>query len=54
MNAHVHMSVSYIFVCDKNESIRPLLSENSAVSWFDINYFVEDNFNAQDVYRTIS
>ena len=41
VNAHVHISVAYIFQADENESIKIKPDENSNVAWQDINKVVE-------------
>lgn len=50
VNAHLHLSVAYILICDEQEHLRPQLSENTGVSWFPISYFTEDHFDPSDVY----
>lgn len=49
VTAHLHLSVAYILLCDECEKIRPRPSENSAVGWFDLAYFTEEHFEANDV-----
>jgi len=50
VNAHLHLSVAYILVCDEKEALHPQLSENTAVAWFPISYFTAAHFDASDVY----
>ena len=50
VNSHLHLGVAYILICDENEAIRPQLSENTDVAWFDLSYFNENNFDSHDVY----
>lgn len=49
VNAHLHLSVAYVLICDEQEAIRPQLSENSGVAWFSTEYFTEDHFDSFDV-----
>lgn len=41
VNAHIHLSVAYIFEADENEEIKIKPDENSNVKWQDINEVVE-------------
>lgn len=41
VNAHIHLSVAYIFEADENEEIKIKPDENSNVKWQDINKVVE-------------
>lgn len=41
VNAHIHMSVAYIFEADENEQIKIKPDENSNVKWQDIDKMVE-------------
>jgi len=50
VNAHLHLSVAYILICDEREALRPQLSENTDVAWFPADHFSEDHFEASDVY----
>lgn len=50
INTHLHLSVSYILLCNENEQICPRLSENTAVKWFDTSYFTQQNFSLHDTY----
>ena len=50
VNAHLHLSVAYILICDELEELRPQLSENTDVAWFPTSYFSEDHFDPFDVY----
>ena len=50
VNAHLHLSVAYILICEEYEHLRPQLSENTDVAWFPISYFTEDHFDPFDVY----
>lgn len=50
VNAHLHLSVAYILICDEQEQLRPQLSENTDVAWFPTSYFSKDHFDPFDVY----
>lgn len=50
VSAHLHLSVAYILICDETESVRPRLSENTDVAWFNVDYFTDQNFDSSDVY----
>lgn len=50
VNAHLHLSVAYILICDENERVRPRFSENTDVRWFSISYFTEEHFDPFDTY----
>ena len=50
VNAHLHLSVAYILVCNDEEPIRPQMDENSAVTWVDTSFFTTKNFEPNDVY----
>lgn len=41
INAHIHLSVAYIFEVDENEEIKIKPDENSNVKWLDIDRVVE-------------
>jgi len=50
VNAHLHLSVAYILICDESDKLRPQPSENTAVAWFPTGYFSEGHFDSSDVY----
>lgn len=50
VNAHLHLSVAYLLLCDEREKVRPRLSENTGVAWFPVSYFTDDHFDPFDVY----
>ena len=50
VNTHLHLSVAYILICDEHDHIRPQISENTDVAWFDVSYFSEQNFDSFDTY----
>ena len=50
INAHLHLSIAYILICDEQEHLRPQLSENTDVAWFSAGYFTKDHFDPSDVY----
>ena len=50
VNAHLHLSVAYLLICDEREKIRPQFSENTDVAWFPTRYFTDDHFDPLDVY----
>lgn len=50
VGAHLHLSVAYLLVADDTQPLRSKPDENSAVAWFDIAAFTEENFAAYDVY----
>lgn len=50
VNAHLHLSVAYILICDEKEKVRPQISENTNVAWFDTSFFTGRNFDLSDVY----
>ncbi len=50
VNAHLHLSVGYILVCDESQALRACPGENSGVAWFPVEYFTLENFNEGDVY----
>ena len=50
VNAHLHLSVAYILICQEEEKIRPKLSENTGAEWFDISCFTDERFDTSDVY----
>lgn len=50
VNAHLHLSVAYILICDELEKLRPQFSENTDVAWFPTSYFSKDHFDHFDVY----
>lgn len=41
VNAHIHLSVAYIFEADESENIKIKPDENSNIAWQDINKVVE-------------
>ena len=50
VNAHLHLSVGYILICDEHEQIRPQLSENTDVKWFPLSYFTDEHYGPLEVY----
>lgn len=50
VNAHLHLSIAYLLLCDEGEEIRPRPAENTAVAWFPTGYFTAEHFDADDVY----
>lgn len=50
INAHLHLSVSYILICGEEEELRSMPGENTGVAWFDIKEINPDNFSPSDVY----
>ncbi len=50
VNAHLHLSVAYLLICDEQEQVRPQLSENTDIAWFAASYFTKDHFDPFDTY----
>lgn len=50
VNAHLHLSVAYILICEESESLSICPDENSGVEWLSIDQFNRDHFDAHDVY----
>ena len=50
VNAHLHLSVGYILICDEGAALRPAPGENTDVAWFPVAYFTEEHFGAVDAY----
>lgn len=50
VNAHLHLSVSYILVANERAPLRPRPGENTGVAWFPVDSFTLEHFDACDVY----
>lgn len=50
VNAHLHLSVAYILICDKDQPLHICQDENSGVEWVPITAFTNQNFDSHDVY----
>ncbi|HWQ58051.1 MAG TPA: NUDIX hydrolase [Clostridia bacterium] len=48
VNAHLHLSVAYLLVCDELAPLRARPGENTDVAWFPLDYFIEEHFDAHD------
>lgn len=48
VSAHLHLNVTYLLLCDEDEPLRHREGENTAVAWFDLGYFTEENFSSAD------
>lgn len=49
VNAHLHLSVAYLLVCDEAQALRCKPDENTGVRWFLQSEFTPDSFNAADL-----
>lgn len=50
VNAHLHLSVAYILICEESESLSICPGENSGVEWLSIDKFTSEYFDNHDVY----
>ena len=50
VSVHLHLSIAYILICDEYESLKAKPDENTAVEWFGIDKFTNENFDVSDVY----
>lgn len=50
VNAHLHLSVAYILICEEDESLHICPHENSGVEWLSIDKFTNQYFDDHDVY----
>ena len=50
VSAHLHLSVAYILMASEEETLIVKEDENSDVSWFSLDKFTEEYFDARDVY----
>ena len=50
VSTHLHLSVSYLLVCEESDALSVCEGENTAVAWFPFSYFSQENFIAPDVY----
>ena len=50
VSAHLHLSIAYVFMGSEKETLIIKEDENSDVSWFSLDKFTEDYFDANDVY----
>lgn len=48
VSAHLHLNVTYLLLCDEDQPLHHREGENTAVAWFDLGYFTEQNFSAAD------
>lgn len=49
VNAHMHLSIAYILLCDEADSLRVKPDENTGVRWFPVADIAEPLFSADDV-----
>ena len=50
INAHLHLSIAYLFSADEEETLVVKPDENSGVEWFPIGKINEELFTDRDVY----
>ena len=50
VSAHLHLSIAYVFMGSEKETLIIKEDENSDVTWFSLDKFTEDYFDANDVY----
>ncbi len=50
VNAHLHLSVAFILICDESEQLTICPNENSGVEWVSIDKFTSEYFDEHDVY----
>ena len=50
INAHLHLSVAYVFFADENDPITVKPDENSAIEWFPIKNINTEHFSDKDIY----
>lgn len=50
VSAHLHLSVSYILIAEESDKLTVKPDENSAIEWFPLDFFTEENFHPTDVY----
>ncbi|MGH4117910.1 NUDIX hydrolase [Clostridium sp.] len=50
VSAHLHLSIAYVLIADEEETLIVKEDENTDVSWFSLDKFTEDYFDAKDVY----
>lgn len=50
INAHLHLSIAYLLLCDELENLRSKPDENSGVAWFDAGAVKNPAFSNSDVY----
>ncbi|WP_041139785.1 NUDIX hydrolase [Beduini massiliensis] len=50
VNAHLHLSVAYILICDEGEPLSICPGENTGVEWLSIDKFTNEYFDNHDVY----
>ncbi|MBU3227745.1 NUDIX domain-containing protein [Clostridium algidicarnis] len=50
INAHLHLSIAYVFIANEKERLIVKKDENSDVTWFSLDKFTEDYFDVKDVY----
>ena len=49
VSTHLHLSVSYLLVCEESDALCVCEGENTAVAWFPFSYFSAAHFIAEDV-----
>lgn len=50
VSAHLHLSIAYVLIASETETLIVKEDENTGVSWFSVDTFTEDFFDARDVY----
>ena len=50
VSAHLHLSIGYVLIASETEKLIVKEDENTGVSWFSVDTFTEDFFDAEDVY----
>lgn len=50
VNAHLHLSVSFILIADEKDALHICEEENTGVDWFSVDKFTAEYFSEDDLY----
>ena len=50
VNAHLHLSIAYLLICEDTQTLHICPEENSGVEWFSTDRFTNEYFDDSDVY----